>query len=84
VIPARRARAASSLLLNAIAKARQWMSDVVDGRAALFDEIAQHQGKVERHVRFLEPLACLSPRIVEAVARDAASRYCSLSPNRHF
>jgi hypothetical protein len=50
------------------------MSDVVDGRAALFDEIAQHQGKVERHVRFLEPLACLSPRIVEAVARDAASR----------
>jgi ATP-dependent helicase Lhr and Lhr-like helicase len=24
------------------------------------------------------------PRIVEAVARDAASRYCSLSPNRHF
>jgi site-specific DNA recombinase len=59
-------------LLNAIAKARQWVSDIVDGRAASFDEIAQREGKVERHVRFLVPLAFLSPRIVEAIARGEA------------
>jgi site-specific DNA recombinase len=45
------------------------VSDLLDGRAASFEEIARREGKVERHLRFLAPLAFLSPRIVEAIAR---------------
>ena len=59
-------------LLIAIANARCWMSDLVEGKAASFDEIAEREGKVERHIRFLSPLAFLSPRIVEAIASGSA------------
>jgi site-specific DNA recombinase len=59
-------------LLTAIAKARAWMSDLAEGRAASFDEIAQRENKVERHIRYLAPLAFISPRIVEAIANGNA------------
>jgi site-specific DNA recombinase len=32
-----------------------------------FEEIAKSEGKVERHIRYLAPLAYLSPRIVDAI-----------------
>jgi len=54
-------------LLKAVAKARSWMDDVVTGRGASFAEIAKGRGKVERHVRFLAPLAFASPRIIKAI-----------------
>ena len=57
--PARR-----ETLLTAIAKARQWVDDMAQGRTATFAQIARREGKVERHVRLLAPLAFLSPRIV--------------------
>jgi site-specific DNA recombinase len=56
------------LLLTAIAKARAWIDDLVEGRVASFAEIAKQEGKVERHVRFLAQLAFVSPRIVSAIA----------------
>ena len=59
-------------LLTAIAKARAWMSDLVEGRVASFDEIAQDENKVERHIRYLAPLAFVSPRIIEAIANGNA------------
>jgi Protein of unknown function (DUF2924) len=59
-------------LLTAIAKARKWMNDLGGGRATSFREIAKRDGKAERHVRFLAPLAFLSPRIVEAIVRGEA------------
>jgi site-specific DNA recombinase len=59
-------------LLIAIAKARAWMSDLAEGRAASFDEIAQRENKVERHIRYLAPLAFVSPRIIEAIANGNA------------
>jgi len=55
-------------LLTAIAKARSWMDDLIDGRAHSSEEIAEREQKVARHIRFLAPLAFLSPRIVDAIA----------------
>ena len=55
-------------LLTAIAKARSWMDDLIAGRVQSFDEIAVREQKVVRHIRFLAPLAFLSPRIVAAIA----------------
>ena len=39
---------------------------------ASFAEIAEREGKVERHVRFLAPLAFVSPRIVTAIIDSSA------------
>jgi site-specific DNA recombinase len=55
------------VLLAAIAKARSWIDDLMEGRAASFAEIATREGRVDRHVRFLAPLAFLSPRIIAAI-----------------
>ncbi len=55
-------------LLTAIAKAQSWMDDLIDGRAHSFEEIAEREQKVARHIRFLAPLAFLSPRIIDAIA----------------
>jgi site-specific DNA recombinase len=41
------------VLLAAIAKARSWIDDLMEGRAASFAEIANREGRVERHIRFL-------------------------------
>jgi hypothetical protein len=57
-------------LLIAIAKARGWMDDLVAGRVASFEDIAQREGKVERHVRLLAPLAFVSPKIITAIVND--------------
>jgi site-specific DNA recombinase len=59
-------------LLTAIAKARQWVDDLAQGRTATFAQIARREGKVERHVRLLAPLAFLSPRIVAAIIDGTA------------
>jgi len=60
---------ARETLITAVAKSREWMNDLVEGRATSFREIAKHEGKAKRHVRFLAPLAFLSPPIVEAIVR---------------
>jgi hypothetical protein len=59
-------------LLTAIAKARSWIDDLLEGRAASFTDIAKLEGKVERHVRFLAPLAFVSPRITAAIVDASA------------
>src|SRR5262249_10413245 len=59
-------------LLIAIAKARQWIDDLADGRAASFAVIARLEGKAERHIRLLAPLAFVSPRIVSALLDGTA------------
>jgi site-specific DNA recombinase len=62
----------SKALLIAIAKARQWIDDLAHGQAASFAIIARREGKVERHVRLLAPLAFVSPRIVSALLEGIA------------
>jgi hypothetical protein len=59
-------------LLIAIAKARRWIDDLTHGRVASFAAIARREGKVERHIRLLAPLAFLSPRIVSALLNGTA------------
>ena len=59
-------------LLIAIAKARQWVEDLAHGRAANFAAIARQEGKAERHIRLLVPLAFVSPRIVAAILDGTA------------
>jgi site-specific DNA recombinase len=54
-------------ILLAIAKARSWIDDVVSGRVQSFAEIAEREGKVERHIRLLTPLAFLPPRTLAAI-----------------
>jgi hypothetical protein len=65
--------AAREQLLSAIAKARAWIGELADGRAASFAEIAEREGKAERHIRFLAPLAFVAPRIVAAIADGSLS-----------
>ena len=55
-------------LLTAIARARSWVDDLLEQRVQSFEEIAEREQKVARHIRFLAPLAFLSPRIVAAIA----------------
>jgi hypothetical protein len=52
------------VLLTAIAKARAWIDDIVEGRVASFAEIARQEGKVERHIRLLAPLAFVPPQMI--------------------
>jgi DNA invertase Pin-like site-specific DNA recombinase len=59
-------------LLTAIAKARAWIDDIVEGRVASFAEIAKREGKVERHIRLLTPLAFVSPNVVSALVDGVA------------
>ena len=54
-------------ILRAIAKARSWIDDVMSGRAQSFAEIAEREGKVERHIRLLTPLAFIPPRTLAAI-----------------
>lgn len=59
-------------LLKAIARARGWLDEVVTGKASSFQEIASREGLMERHVRFLMPLAFVTPQVIEAIADGAA------------
>jgi site-specific DNA recombinase len=54
-------------LLLAAAKARSWIDDLVSGRIRTFAEIAEREGKVERHIRLLAPLAFIPPRTLTAI-----------------
>ncbi len=53
---------ATQTVLAAIGKARLWVKEVTDGTTAA--EIALREGKSERHIRLLAPLAFVTPRMV--------------------
>jgi hypothetical protein len=42
-------------ILLAVVKARSWIDDIASGRVRSFAEIAEREGKVERHIRLLTP-----------------------------
>jgi site-specific DNA recombinase len=60
------------LLLTAIARARDGIEAIVKDPALDFGAIARREKLAERHVRFLAPLAYLSPRVIEAIAEGRA------------
>jgi site-specific DNA recombinase len=61
-------------ILLAIAKARSWIDDLVSGGVQSFDEIAEREGKVERHIRLLTPLAFIPPRTLAAIVAGTGPR----------
>jgi site-specific DNA recombinase len=65
---------AQDVILLAIAKARSWIDDLVSGRVQSFDEIAEREGKVERHIRLLTPLAFIPPRTLAAIVAGTGPR----------
>jgi site-specific DNA recombinase len=66
-------------LLGAIAKARVWIDDLVQGRIKSFSEIAMRQSKVERHIRLLAPRAFASPRIISEIADGVAPPHLTVT-----
>jgi site-specific DNA recombinase len=60
-------------LLMAIAKARSWVDELANSRVGSFAVLARREGKVERHIRLLLPLAFLSPRIVSGLLDGTAA-----------
>jgi site-specific DNA recombinase len=54
-------------ILLAVAKARSWIDGIASGRVQSFAEIAEGEGKVERHIRLLVPLAFIPPRTLVAI-----------------
>jgi site-specific DNA recombinase len=59
-------------LLTAIAKTRKWMDELANGRVGSLGMLARREGKLERHIRRLLPLAFLSPRIVSGLLDGTA------------
>ena len=59
-------------LLTAIARSRQGIETMVKDPALDFGTIARREKLAERHIRFLAPLAYLSPRIIQAIAEGRA------------
>jgi site-specific DNA recombinase len=61
-----------SALLMAIARSKAWVDAMVKDPGTDIGAIAKQEDLAERHVRFLMPLAYLSPRVVEAIAEGRA------------
>jgi hypothetical protein len=68
--PTHQAEARDAILLAA-AKARVWIDDLTSSRIRSFAEIARSEGKVERHIRLLAPLAFVPPRVLAAIVDGA-------------
>ncbi|HTF42574.1 MAG TPA: recombinase family protein [Terriglobales bacterium] len=64
--------------LTAIARARVWVDDLIADRTTISD-IAKREGKGERHIRLLLPLAFASPVVVETIAGGAAPRCLTIT-----
>jgi site-specific DNA recombinase len=59
-------------LLMGIAKARNWVDELADGQLGSLAVLAKREGKLERHIRLVLPLAFLSPRIVSGLLDGTA------------
>jgi site-specific DNA recombinase len=59
-------------ILLAVAKARSWIDSIASGGIRSFAEIAEREGKVERHIRLLTPLAFIPPRTLAAIIEGSA------------
>lgn len=59
-------------LLKAIASARQWIADIESSAVENFSEIAKREGKLERHIRLLAPLAFTSPNLIRSIVDGSA------------
>ena len=65
-------------ILTAIAKARQWTDDLTQDKASIAG-IAKREGKIERHIRLLLPLAFVPPAVVKAIANGSVSTHLTVT-----
>jgi hypothetical protein len=59
---------ADSALLKAVARADQWLSEILSGRSGSLDEIGKRTGVGKRYVSRIIRLAFLAPSIIEEIA----------------
>jgi site-specific DNA recombinase len=71
--------ATRSALLTSIARSRAWVDTIFKDPAADIGTIAKRENLAERRVRFLAPLAYLSPRVIEAIAEGRAPAYLTVT-----
>jgi site-specific DNA recombinase len=75
--PTRRSAMNDSLrisLLTAIARSQNRIETIINASAVDFGVLANREKLAERHLRFLAPLACLSPRIISGHRRRPRAR----------
>lgn len=65
-------------ILRAISKARVWLDELVQEQASVA-QIAKREGKIERHIRLLLPLAFVSPGLVRAIACGSAPAHLTVT-----
>jgi hypothetical protein len=68
----RMSRETRDALLTSIARARKWLADIESGAATSLAEIAKREGRVERYIRLLLPLAFTPPPLVRSIANGAS------------
>ena len=66
-------------ILTAIIRSKSWIDAIVADPTVDFAAIARTEKLDERHVRFLVPLAYISPRVVEAIAEGRAPASLTVS-----
>lgn len=69
---------ARDVILRAISKSRVWLDELLRDQASVSD-IARREGKIERHVRLLLPLAFVSPGMVRAIASGSAPAHLTVT-----
>lgn len=62
------------VLLKAIAFARKRIADIESGAATSLVKIAKREGKVERHIRLLLPLAFVPPALISSIIDGTARK----------
>jgi len=70
---------AQQAILNAIAKARNWIDCLVSDRVSSIEEIAREEKITERYLRQLISLGFASPQFVRAVASGEGSEHLTLT-----
>ena len=58
-----------SAILNAVARANHWLTELLTGRSSSLVEIGEHEGVGKRYISRIIRLAFLAPSIIEEIAR---------------
>jgi hypothetical protein len=66
-------------ILQSVARSWNWLDAILAGKVASVDDIAATENLAEGHVRFLVPLAFLSPSVIESIANGTAPADLTIS-----
>ena len=69
----------SGATLDDLIETTGWLADIISGKVASFEELAEMENLGARHIRRLAPLAFLSPKIIQALANGDARMGVSVS-----